>query len=79
VGIEFKSVEKPVCGVNTVGVSESPLIQLTISPGFASVIGFELALVVVVPGLLGLVIAETMGGVVVFVPATAKKCRKIGS
>ena len=38
----------------------------------------EVALVVYVPGL-GLVIAETMGGLAVSDPAMAKKCRNIGS
>jgi hypothetical protein len=42
------------------------------------VIEFEVALVVYVPGL-GLVIAETIGAFAVVDPATAKKCRNMGS
>jgi len=77
--MEFKSVVKPVCGVNTVETSESPLIQLTSSPGLVREMVFEVAVDVVVPGLLGLVIAETTGVLEVSAPARAKKCRKIGS
>jgi hypothetical protein len=70
---------KPACGVNTVGASESPLIQLTSSPALVREILFEVALGLVVPGLPGSVIAEKTGTLAVSAPATAKKCRKIGS
>lgn len=78
VGVEFKSATNPPSGVKTCGASESPKIHVRSNPGLDSAMAFEVADVVYVVGA-GLVIAETVGAVVVLDPATAKKCKNIGS